>query len=77
MQRRFGNSYVEFALAHSLQHRDYVLALPFSDETASRLRRMADESLAAQRKIEQADTVPFETYRRQYLAQDLMSGMPA
>jgi glutamate--cysteine ligase len=77
MQRRFGNSYVEFALAHSLQHRDYVLALPFSDETASRLQQMADESLAEQRKIEQADTVPFETYRQQYLAQDLMSGMPA
>ncbi|MEO9137352.1 MAG: glutamate--cysteine ligase, partial [Casimicrobiaceae bacterium] len=76
MQRRFENSYVDFALAYSLQHRDEVLALPFSDETALRLQRMADESLAEQRKIEQADSVPFEGYRQQYLAQDLMSGMP-
>ncbi len=76
MQRRFENSYVDFALAYSLQHRDEVLALPFSDETALRLQRMADESLAEQRKIEQADSVPFEAYRQQYLAQDLMSGMP-
>jgi hypothetical protein len=37
---------------------------------------MADESLAAQRAIEAADSVPFEAYRQQYLAQDLMSGMP-
>jgi glutamate--cysteine ligase len=73
---RFDNSHLDFALAWSLQHRGEVLALPLSDATAARLQRMADESLAAQRAIEAADSVPFEAYRQQYLAQDLMSGMP-
>jgi glutamate--cysteine ligase len=76
MRGRFDNSYVDFALAYSLQHRDEVLALPLPDATAARLQRMADESLDEQRKIEAADDVPFETYRQQYLAQDLMSGLP-
>jgi glutamate--cysteine ligase len=73
---RFDNSHLDFALAYSLRHRREILALPLSDSTAGRLQRMADESLAVQRTIEAADSVPFEVYRRQYLAQDLMSGMP-
>ncbi|HLW12988.1 MAG TPA: glutamate--cysteine ligase [Casimicrobiaceae bacterium] len=76
MRGRFDNSHIDFALAYSMQHRAEVLALPLSDATAVRLQRMADESLAVQRTIEAADSVPFEAYRRQYLAQDLMSGMP-
>ena len=36
---------------------------------------MADESLAAQKRIEEADDRTFEAYRQRYLAQDLMSGM--
>ena len=35
---------------------------------------MAEESLAAPQRIEAADSVPFETYRRQYLSKDLLSG---
>lgn len=77
MQQHHGNSYMAFALAYSLQHRSEMLALPFPDEMASRLARMADESLLAQQKLEEADNVPFDVYRRQYLALDLMSGMPS
>jgi glutamate--cysteine ligase len=75
MQRGFDNSYVDFALACSVRHRADVLALPLADAAAARLQRLADESLADQRRIEEADDVPFEDYRRRYLAQDLMSGM--
>jgi hypothetical protein len=35
---------------------------------------MAEDSIAAQREIEAADTFPFEVHRQRYLAQDLMSG---
>jgi glutamate--cysteine ligase len=76
MRERYDNSYVDFALAWSLAHRDDMLALPASDEAAARLTRMADDSLAAQRALEEADSVPFDVFRRQYLALDLMSGMP-
>jgi glutamate--cysteine ligase len=76
MCERHGNSYIDFALAYSLQHRSKMLALPFPEEMSTRLARMADESLNAQRKLEEADEVPFDVYRRQYLALDLMSGMP-
>jgi glutamate--cysteine ligase len=64
----YANSYVAFALAQSRAHRDTILALPLSAETAARFARLAEESIAEQRRIEAADTVPFETYRQQYLA---------
>ena len=72
---RHGQSYVAFALAQSLAHRSALLELPFAADAEARLARMAEESLAARRAVEESDSVPFETYRRQYLAQDLMSGM--
>jgi glutamate--cysteine ligase len=72
---RHANSYIDFALARSLQHRDVLLALPYPDEVDARLRRMADESLTAQRRLEESDSMPFEAFREQYLALDLMSGM--
>jgi len=70
------DSYIEFALAQSLAHRARMLALPFDASVAARLERMAGESLAEQRRLEETDDVPFELFRRQYLALDLMSGMP-
>lgn len=35
---------------------------------------MAEQSHADQRAIEAADDLPFEDYRRNYLAQELMGG---
>jgi glutamate--cysteine ligase len=57
-----------------VRHRDALLGLPFTQEIQSRFARMADESVAAQRSIEAADTVPFETYRQQYINQNLIGG---
>ena len=76
MKARFADSYTEFALAQSLAHREAMLALPVDAEAATRFARLAEESAAEQLAMEQADDVPFEEYRRRYLAQDLMSGMP-
>ena len=57
-----------FVLAQSLAHRDAILQLPFPADVAERYARLAEESSIAQRGIEAADTLPFETYRQLYLA---------
>ena len=67
MARDYGNSYVRFVLAQSLRHRDAILQLPFPSDVEERFARLAKESVATQREIEAADTVPFEVYRQKYL----------
>jgi glutamate--cysteine ligase len=68
------DSYVAFAAAQSRRHRDALLRAPLAPETERRYARLTAESIAEQRRIEAADRVPFETYRQQYLAQDLVNG---
>ena len=68
MARDHDNSYVHFVLAQSRAHREAILALPLSDEVARRFASEAEESLIEQRRIEAADTLPFEAYRQLYLA---------
>ena len=75
MRDDHADSFVAFALARSLAHRQTLLATPLSTEAAGRLARMADESLARQRDIEASDDVSFEEYRKRYLALDVMSGL--
>ena len=72
---RHDNSYLRFALAQSTQHRDALLASPLPAEMAASYARMAAESLAEQRRIEAADTMPFEAFRQQYLSQNLLGGI--
>jgi glutamate--cysteine ligase len=74
MERTRDKSYVAFALAQSAQHRRTLTALPLNAEVQARFARMADDSLAAQAKIEAADRLPFEAYRQEYLSRDLLSG---
>jgi glutamate--cysteine ligase len=69
------DSYLAFALAQSLAHRDTLRALPVSSAAAERFERMARESVQAQRDLEASDNVPFDAYRRQYLGLDVMSGL--
>jgi glutamate--cysteine ligase len=70
----YGKSFPAFALARSAAHRDALLAQPLAAEAASRYARLAADSLRRQAEAEAADTLSFETFRQQYLAQDLMSG---
>ena len=75
MQHDYGDSYIAFALAKSLQHRREFIAELTATDADRRLQRMADESLAQQLAIEAADNESFEEYRLRYLARDLTSGM--
>ena len=64
----YDNSYVAFVLAQSRAHREAILGLELRADVADRFARLAEESIEEQRRIEAADTVPFETYRQQYLS---------
>jgi len=66
----FDGSYVAFTRAQSMQARNRLLAAPFAPEAALRFAAMAEASAAAQKRIEDADTMPFETYRQAYLSTD-------
>jgi glutamate--cysteine ligase len=67
-------SFPEFALSQSWLHRDTLSARPLAAEVEARFAKLAADSLAEQRRIEAADDVPFETYRQNYLGQDLLAG---
>ena len=66
--RDHGNSFVRFVLAQSIKHRESILALPLAPDVLERYARVAEESLAEQRRIEASDRLPFEAYRQLYLA---------
>jgi glutamate--cysteine ligase len=74
MQRRYDGSFARFALAWSLCHRSALLAEPLADDAAAAFARMAEASREEQREIEAADTLPFEEYRRRYLAHEMLGG---
>lgn len=67
MSREHDNSYLRFALAQSLRHREAIRERVLPAEVAQRYARIAEESLVKQRETEAADTIPFEVYRQQYL----------
>jgi glutamate--cysteine ligase len=75
MEQAYDNSYLDFVQAHSARYRSAVLKSPLSAEVEARYERIAEDSLAEQRETETSDTVPFETFRTEYLAQDLLSGL--
>ena len=72
MRELYDASYVRFVVAYSRSHREALLAMPLPPEVEIEYARMAGESVAEQRAIEAADAMPFEAYRQQYLAQQLL-----
>ena len=62
------HSFEAFARQQSMAARDALLSLPWTAEQQARYLAMADESIAAQKAIEAADTLPFEEWREQYMA---------
>jgi len=68
MNRDFDGSYVGFIRAQSAATRQHLLGLPYPGDWAQRFERLAAESVAEQRRIEAADTMPFEQYRQAYLS---------
>ncbi|MCW8181504.1 glutamate--cysteine ligase [Verminephrobacter eiseniae] len=67
-ERRHGCNFEDFARRQSIAARDLLLALPWSAGQQARYLALADESVAAQKAIEAADTLPFEAWREQYMA---------
>jgi len=72
MARKHDNSFTRFALAESKRHAAHLRGLPFDAKTDARFVHLAAESLAEQARIEAADTVDFEAFRRKYLSPDLL-----
>lgn len=66
--RDFGGSYTSFIRAQSEQARNRLLALDWTPALADRFAAQAAASLAEQARIEAEDTLPFEQWRRDYLA---------
>jgi len=73
IQQSHDGSYSRFVLAQSLQHRTALKSLTLRADVAERFGRLAEESRAEQRRIEDADSVPFETFRQQYLSPVMLS----
>ncbi|MGH8721057.1 MAG: glutamate--cysteine ligase [Burkholderiales bacterium] len=63
-----GDSYRDFVLARSRRHRDALVAMPFPAAAEQRFAQLAATSIAEQKAVEAADTLPFEEFREQYLA---------
>ena len=64
----FDNSFVQFVRAQSVQTQAHFLQMPWTAEQQARFEAMTQQSVAEQKKIEAADTMPFEIYREQYLS---------
>ena len=59
---------MRFSGAQSVQTRNTLLGLPWTTAQEQQFEAMARESVQQQRRIEAEDTMPFEIYRREYLA---------
>ena len=69
------SSYVAFVRAQSARTRKAMLEIPLPTAVEAHFRDLARQSIEEQERIEATDTVPFETYRQQYLSPDrLRSG---
>ena len=66
----FNNSFVGFLRAQSTSTQSHLLGLPFTNEQQAKYEAMTKESVAEQKRIEAADSVPFETYRQRYVSFD-------
>lgn len=68
IEQQHGNSFVGFVRAQSEQTRATLLGLPFSAAQQAEFEQMTAESIQEQKRIEAADTLPFEIYREQYVS---------
>jgi glutamate--cysteine ligase len=66
--RDFDRSYTRFIVAQSQQTKNTMLERPLLAQEEARFLAIARESVEAQHRIEEADTMPFEIYRQTYVA---------
>ena len=72
MAANHDNSYTAFALAQSRAHCAALSALPLPAAVAQRFAALAKESIAKQQRMEAADTLPFEDWRKRYLSLEML-----
>ena len=65
---QFDGSFVAFAKAQSLMTKQAMLDLPVAPDVQARFEQMATASWEAQRRIEAADSLPFDRYLQEYLS---------
>jgi glutamate--cysteine ligase len=70
MAREHGNSFVGFIRAQSEATKNGLLALPWPAHEQAHFEQTSLDSIAAQKDIEAADTMPFESFRQQYVSAD-------
>ena len=63
-----GQRFEDFARQCSVNARDALLGLPWTPAQQSRYETLASDSVAAQKAIEAADTLPFDAWLTQYMA---------
>ena len=68
MQRSHQGSYIDFICALSRKHRAMLMAKELPREEEERFAHLAAESHDKQKQIEAGDSLPFEEYRKKYLA---------
>ncbi len=64
-------SFAEFGLELSKQHAAHLRELTLDQDKCAQLESIASDSIAAQKKIEHADSESFEQYLERYFASDL------
>jgi len=68
MREEHGGSFSAFVRSRSLQTKAQELAQPLQAHELAHFQQLAQDSLAKQREIEAADTLPFAQYLVQYLS---------
>ncbi|MBK8120611.1 MAG: glutamate--cysteine ligase [Sulfuritalea sp.] len=68
MTSNFDNSYVDFTRAQSELARSALSRLPLPADREAYFQGMAQQSFEEQKRIEAADTMPFEAFRQAYLS---------
>ena len=73
MAKDHDNSFVKFARAQSEKAKAYFDNLPLSSDQQTRFKQLSQQSVADQKKIEALDSMPFETYREQYVSAERLT----
>lgn len=68
MEQQHHRHFDAFSRSQSVMARDAILARPWTDALQAQHEQWVQTSLAAQKAIGQADTLPFEEWRKQYVA---------
>ncbi|MEP6588385.1 MAG: glutamate--cysteine ligase, partial [Polaromonas sp.] len=72
MTQDFDNSFMQFARDQSLKNRDALQSLPLTDGQLARFTALSQQSVEEQKKIEAAESLPFEEYRQQYVSSECL-----